>query len=71
MNKQREIDDGMIGWLRNGPLVQWPDGLWRGLGAALGDDDFETEDIKRLVHQGRAEITPVGVVLRAHCNLPF
>jgi hypothetical protein len=55
---------GILGWAKSGGLVQWFDGLWRGRGAAVEDDDFEDRDVKALVAMGLLEITPAGVALK-------
>ena len=52
-----------IDWAKNGPLVRWADGLWRGLGANLGDDDFDHEIIVRLVDARVFNFTSAGVEL--------
>lgn len=62
-------DDGeslmdLLSWAMSGPLVRWPDGLWRGLGAQLGDDDFTHEEITALVNLGVLEFTSVGAILK-------
>ncbi len=55
---------GILGWARSGPLVRWFDGLWRGLGAQRGDDDFDHEDVQALIELGVLEKTPEGARLK-------
>lgn len=43
-------------------LVRWPDGLWRGLGAQRGDDEFEHDDVLALTAAGILKMTPLGAV---------
>lgn len=49
-------------WAKERPLVQWPDGSWRGLEAQIGDDEFEPEVIAGLVASKMMEASTAGVV---------
>lgn len=56
---QREL----LSWANGVPLVRWTDGMWRGLGSQLGDDEFEQEDVRLLAKMGMLELMPVGAII--------
>jgi hypothetical protein len=71
MNFSKEQTEALA-WARStGMLVRWADGVWRGKGAAIGDDDFDTADIMELVKYGLLSLTSAGAVPVIEVSLPF
>lgn len=50
-------------WADAAPLVRWSDGLWRGMGCSLSDDDHDNDDVRLLAKMGLLEMMPIGAVI--------
>lgn len=58
------VQKDAVSWAhQTGALVRWSDGLWRGLGAQRGDDEFEHDDVLALTAAGVLEMTPLGAIV--------